>query len=63
MNESYVMDGYSLLYYMRLNGGPYLCHPSTSHRAQNRSEFVELARDMSSGTRSHSCAPTRDQRT
>ena len=29
-------------------GGPYLCAPSTSARVQNRFEFVELSRDMSS---------------
>ena len=42
--------------------GPYLCSPSTSDRVQNRFEFVELARDMSSGGRSHSWAATRYQR-
>ena len=29
-------------------GGPYLCTPSTSAHAQNRFEFLELSRDMSS---------------
>ena len=29
-------------------GGPYLCAPSNSARVQNRFEFVELGRDMSS---------------
>ena len=30
------------------SGGPYLAAPPTSARVQNRVEFVELARDMSS---------------
>ena len=35
-------------------GGSYLAAPPTSARVQNRVEFVELARDMSSNcTRSH----------